>query len=170
MSEMKLTITGNVVKDVDLRFTKSGDPVASFRVAMSTRRFDRARDSWVDSDTHFFSVTCWRNLALNVMQSVKKGMPVIVQGRLRSREVERPCGDTFHIVRYQDIEADAVGPDLARGIATFTKVKREGVVESEARGLADEISGAGELGDDAPGEEYEEVDLETGEITPTVAA
>lgn len=157
MNDITFCVVGNVVNDVELRFTKSGEPVASFRVAASTRRFDRAHERWVDGDTHYFSVSCWRNLAHNVVQTIQKGMPVIVQGRLRSREVERPCKDQTHMVRYFDIEAHAVGPDLARGVATFTRVKREAVIESERRALADAIVLAELEGSDV-------VDVETGEI------
>lgn len=157
MNDITITVVGNVVNEVELRFTKSGEAVASFRVASSTRRFDRVHERWVDGDTHYFTVSCWRYLAHNVVQSVSKGMPVIVQGRLRSREVERPCKEQTHMVRYLDIEAFAVGPDLARGVSTFTKVKREAVVESERRAVADAIVVAGlDAG--------ELVDLETGEI------
>ena len=92
------------------------------------------------------------------MQSLQKGMPVMVVGRLRSREVERPCKDHVHMVRYFDIEATSVGLDLARGVATFTRVKRESVVESERRSIADAIAGRSGL------DEGELVDRETGEI------
>jgi single-strand DNA-binding protein len=153
MNDVTICIVGNVVHAVELRFTKAGEPVASFRVAASTRRFDRGAERWIDGDTHYFTVSCWRGLAHNVVQSVTKGMPVIVQGRLRSREVERPCEGHAHVVRYLDIEAYSVGPDLARGTAVFTRVKREAVVESERRALADVMAAAGI------------VDLETGEIT-----
>jgi single-strand DNA-binding protein len=182
MNDITMTVVGNVVRDVELRFTSGGDPVASFRIATSTRRFDRTSDRWVDSDTHYFTVTCWRSMAHNVVQSLVKGMPVVVTGRLRSREVERPCGDQAHTVRFHDIEAIAVGPDLARGVATFTRVKREAAVESEARAVADALGVRAELG--LPGEPdldvashdeaavaaetddlTEDVDLTTGEIT-----
>ncbi len=157
MNDITLSVVGNVVNDVEMRFTKAGEPVASFRVASSTRRFDRANERWVDGDTHYFTVSCWRGLAHNVLQSLQKGMPVIVHGRLRSREVERPCKEQTHIVRYLDIEATSVGPDLARGTATFARVKRESVVESERRAVADAIVEAGLADSDL-------VDLETGEI------
>jgi len=157
MNDITFTVIGNLVTDVELRFTKSGDPVASFRVATTVRRFDKGLGRWVDGDTHYFSVSCWRSLASNVVQSLAKGMPVIVSGRLRSREVERPCGETSHTVRYYDIEAVAAGPDLARGVAAFTRVKREAVVESERRALADALAEAGLSND-------ETVDLETGEV------
>lgn len=157
MNDITFQVVGNVVNDVELRFTKSGEAVASFRIAATARRFDRANERWVDGDTHFFTVSCWRGLAHNVVQSLKKGMPVMVIGRLRSREVERPCKDHTHMVRYLDIEASSVGCDLARGTSVFTRVKRESVVESERRSVADAMAAAGlEAG--------ELVDPETGEI------
>ena len=164
MNDIHFTVVGNVVKDVEMRFTSAGDPVASFRVAMSSRRFDRANERWVDSDTHYFTVTCWRSLARNVVESVQKGMPIVVYGKLRSREVPRPCGEASHIMRYQDIEAIAVGPDLSRGIATFTRVKREAAPVSEARAQADVLAAAGLLADEGS------VDPETGEILEPAAA
>ena len=161
MNDITFPVIGNVVTDVTLRFTRSGDAVASFRVASTPRRYDRSSGRWVDGDTHYFGVSCWRGLAQNVMESVTKGMPVVVVGRLRSREVQRPCGDHAHPVRYSDIEAFAVGPDLGRGVATFTRVKREAAVENERRAVADAMIEAGLV---------EIVDPETGEIVTGPAA
>ena len=161
MNDISVTVIGNVVNEVRLRFTKTGEPVASFRVASGTRRFDRASGAWMDGDTHYFLVSCWRGLAHNVLASVTKGMPVIVVGRLRSREVDRPCGDHSHNVRYVDIDASSVGPNLTRGTATFSRVKREAVVESERRALADAMVVA---------EAAQLVDAETGEIVSEPAA
>lgn len=161
MNDITFSVVGNVVNEVELRFTRSGEPVASFRVAAGTRRFDRSSERWIDGDTHFFTVSCWRGLAHNVVQTLTKGMPVLVFGRLRSREVQRPCGDHTHTVRYYDIEASSVGPDLSRGTATFARVKREAVVESERRALADALAEAA-----LP----ELVDPETGEILDEPAA
>ncbi len=160
MNDIEFTVVGNVVNDVELRFTRAGDPVASFRVAQSTRRFDRSNERWVDGDTHYFTVSCWRHMAQNVVQSIEKGMPVVVHGRLRSRELEKPCGDHKHLVRYFDIEAQAVGPDLSRGIATYSRVKRASVMESEERSLADAMAQAGIIED----EQGRLVSVETGEV------
>ena len=63
MNDITLSVVGNVVNDVDLRFTPSGEAVASFRVASTTRRFDRNNERWIDGDTHYFTVSCWRNTA-----------------------------------------------------------------------------------------------------------
>jgi single-strand DNA-binding protein len=162
MNDITFQVVGNVVNDVELRFTKSGEAVASFRVAATSRRFDRTNERWVDGDTHYFTVSCWRGLAHNVVQTLTKGMPVMVFGRLRSREVERPCKDHTHMVRYFDIEASSVGCDLARGVAVFTRVKREAVVESERRSVADAMAAAGLVEGEL--DEGELVDPETGEI------
>ena len=161
MNDITFPVIGNVVTDVTLRFTRGGDPVASFRVASTARRYDRGSDRWIDGDTHYFGVSCWRGLAQNVMETITKGMPVVVVGRLRTREIQRPCGDHSHPVRYSDIEAFSVGPDLGRGVATFTRVKRESVVENERRAVADAIIEAG-LSD--------LVDPETGEVLTEPAA
>jgi len=93
---------------------------------------------------------------------VTKGMPIVVHGRLRSREVERPCGESSHRIRYQDIEARSVGPDLARGISSFSRVKRQAVVESEERLIAD-LQGA-ELAIAELEQVPEGIDPQTGEI------
>ena len=92
---------------------------------------------------------------------------MVVTGRMRSREREKVCGEHTHMMRYVDIEAIAVGHDLARGTSVFTKVRKDSVVESERRMSADA------LGQDtvdyldrigADGEIAVSVDLETGEI------
>jgi single-strand DNA-binding protein len=106
-------------------------------------------------------------MAHNVASSLIKGMPVVVTGRMRSREREKVCGEHTHMMRYVDMEAIAVGHDLARGTSVFTKVRKDSVVESERRMSADA------LGQDtvdyldrigADGEIAVSVDLETGEI------
>ena len=169
MNDISITLLGNLVNDVELRFTASGEAVASFRVASTTRRFDRVGERWIDGDTHYFTVSCWRNLAHNSAASLVKGMPVIVTGRLRSREHEKEVGEQTLIMRYVDIEAISVGPDLAKGTATFNRVKRDSVVESERRMLADALGQDSVAFLDSVGENdqiVEEVDLETGEVVP----
>ncbi len=183
MNDITLTLVGNVVNEVKLRFTKNGDSVASFRVAAGTRRYDRSAERWVDGDTHFFEVSCWRNLGHNVIQTLEKGMPVVIVGRLRSREVHKECGDHVHPITYHDIDAITVGPDLARGVATFTRVKRDAVIAAEQSATAYALEQAarrgmtmedGRLEDDEldalPDDDRELVDPETGEILDANAA
>jgi len=169
MNDIGITVLGNLVNDVELRFTASGEAVASFRVASTTRRFDRSGERWIDGDTHYFTVSCWRHLAHNAATSLLKGMPVIVTGRLRSREHEKEVGEQKLVMRYVDIEATAVGHDLSKGTASFTRIKRDSVVESERRMLADVLGQEAADYLDASETESdttESVDLETGEVVP----
>jgi single-strand DNA-binding protein len=114
---------GNLVADPVQRVTASGLKVTKFRMAASGRRFDKASDGWVDTDTVYMSVNCWKQLGLNVLQSLHKGDTVVVGGRLRFREYDAP--DRGGRRQAYEIEASSVGPDLSRYVGTFGKPLRE---------------------------------------------
>lgn len=102
-----ITFIGNLTDDPDLRFTQNGAPVASFRVA-SNRRFND-RNGNQQEETTFLSVNCWRDLAENAAESLKKGDRVVVIGRVRVRSYENRDGQT---VWTTEIEADEIAPSL----------------------------------------------------------
>ncbi len=120
MNETSVTLVGNLVDDPRLRTTESGVDVAGFRVASTTRRWDRAAGRWSDGGSLFLSVTCWRALAGNAVASLRKGDPVVVTGRLSTRTYEKD-GQTRSTC---ELEAVAIGPDLARGTAVFRRSPR----------------------------------------------
>ena len=120
MNETNVTIVGNVVNDPVLRTTDKGAEVAHFRVASTARRYDRETDKWLDYATVFLSVNCWRALGVNVVASLRKGDPVVLVGRLSTRGYER---DGQPRSSYE-LAAVAVGPDLARGTASFQRITR----------------------------------------------
>jgi single-strand DNA-binding protein len=95
--------------------------VLNFRVASNERRFDKTSETWVDGESLYLSVNCWRRLAENAA-SLVKGDPVIVSGKLRTREWTTEQGERRSAV---ELEANAVGPDLARCAATVRKQRRE---------------------------------------------
>lgn len=119
MNEPFVTFQGWVGNDIVLRDTKEGN-VLNFRVG-STPRIRKRNGDWVDGQTSWFSVNCWRFLAENLSRSLHKGDPVIVHGRLRTDVWKREDGETS--VTYV-VEAMYVGHDLSRGVATFTKSSR----------------------------------------------
>ncbi|MGW5823133.1 single-stranded DNA-binding protein, partial [Streptomyces noursei] len=83
MNDTMVTLVGNVATAVEHRETAAGVSVARFRMAASSRRWDKARECWTDGETSFYTVRSWRALADNVAASVAVGEPVVVQGRLR---------------------------------------------------------------------------------------
>lgn len=124
MDDNTVTIVGNLTADPMLKFTASGAAVSSFRLAQTPRYFDKASGQWRDGDSLFVTVTCWRGLAENVASSMRRGDRVLVKGRLRQREFEAVPGEHKSVI---EIEADLVGPELARAIATPRKVSRDAV-------------------------------------------
>ena len=124
MNEAFVTFQGWVGGDVTYRETQQGN-VANFRVG-STPRIRRRNGDWVDGPTSWFSVSCWRSLADHVRDSVHKGEPVLVHGRLRTDVWTREDGQssTTYVV-----EATYVGHDLSRGTAAFVKSTRPDRVE-----------------------------------------
>ena len=121
--ETTITVIGNLVDDPELRFTPSGAPVANFRIASTPRTFDRQTNEWKDGDTLFLSCAVWRQAAENVAESLQRGMRVIVQGRLKSRQYETREGEKRTVF---EIDVEEVGPSLRSASAKVTKTTRSG--------------------------------------------
>jgi single-strand DNA-binding protein len=160
MFDTQVTVVGNLVAEPRLALTKDGQPVASFRLASTPRRFDRVTGEWKDGDTLFTSVTCWRALAENVSASLKKGSSVIVLGRLSVRPYETKDGDKRQSV---DIDAIAVGPELGRVITLIKRAERAVPAAQDAR-LAGEPAGTDDFASvGLPGDSDDE---DGDEVTP----
>jgi len=122
MNEPILTLVGNLAADPELRFTPSGVAVCKLRVAQTPRTKDG--DGWKDGEPYWQDVTCWREMAENVAETLHRGDRVIVTGRLSQHEYEAKDGGGKR--RAYDLEADAIGPDLRYARATVTKQAKSG--------------------------------------------
>jgi single-strand DNA-binding protein len=121
--ETVITVVGNLVDDPELRFTPSGAAVANFRIASTPRTFDRQTNEWKDGEALFLSCSVWRQAAENVAESLQRGMRVVVQGRLKSRQYETREGEKRTVF---EIDVDEVGPSLKYATAKVTKTTRSG--------------------------------------------
>ncbi|RNL78759.1 single-stranded DNA-binding protein [Nocardioides marmorisolisilvae] len=120
MNESYVTLQGWVGNDVDQR--EVGDTVcSSFRLGCTPRYLKGGE--WTNGETSWFTVNCWRALGRNVADSVAKGDPVVVHGRVRvdvwEREGQPPSVSWI-------VDAIFVGHDLNRGTAAFLKSARSG--------------------------------------------
>ncbi|WP_194948888.1 single-stranded DNA-binding protein [Actinomyces trachealis] len=118
-----ITVVGNLVADPEMRFTPNGAAVASFRVASTPRSFNRNTNQWEDGEALFLSCTVWRDTADNVASSLKKGMRVIVQGRLTQRSYTTREGENRTVY---ELQVDEVGPSLRYAKAEVTRTPRAG--------------------------------------------
>ena len=121
--DTQITVVGNLVDDPELRFTPSGAAVANFRIASTPRTFDRQTNEWKDGEALFLSCSVWRQAAENVAESLQKGMRVVVQGNLRSRQYETREGEKRTVF---EIQVDEVGPSLKYATAKVTRTQRSG--------------------------------------------
>ena len=79
----KIMIIGFLGADPEMRFTPSGNPVTTFRVA--TNRVYNTPDGERKEETEWFSVVAWSRLAENCNQYLTKGQRVYAEGRLHTR-------------------------------------------------------------------------------------
>ena len=130
-----VTVVGNVTRDPELRFAQSGMAIASFGVAWNRRRQDQ------EDEVSFFDVTCFRQLAENVAESIHKGARVVIYGTLQQRSWQTDGGDRRSKV---EILADDVAPSLRWATASVTKNEYRGGGERSEGGRG------GYRGDSAP--------------------
>ena len=116
-----ITLVGNLVADPELRFTSTGQPVASFRIASTPRTRDAASGEWKDGDSLFLTCNVWRQAAENVAESLQRGMRVIVTGRLKQRNYETKEGEKRTVY---EVEVDDVGPSLRNASAKVNRASR----------------------------------------------
>jgi single-strand DNA-binding protein len=121
--ETVITVVGNLVDDPELRFTPSGAAVANFRIASTPRTFDKQSNEWKDGDALFLTCSVWRQAAENVAESLQRGMRVVVQGRLKSRQYETREGEKRTVF---EIDVEEVGPSLKYATAKVAKTSRSG--------------------------------------------
>ena len=120
--ETVITVVGNLTADPVLRWTQAGAPVADFTVASTPRTYDRNAGEWRDGGTLFMRCSVWRDTAENVAESLRKGMRVIVQGRLTQRSYDTQQGERRTVV---ELQVDEVGPSLRRARAQVTRVQAQ---------------------------------------------
>ncbi|THJ70243.1 single-stranded DNA-binding protein [Candidatus Frankia alpina] len=127
MLDTTITLVGNLVDNPEHRTTTNGASVCSFRLASTPRRFDRSENRWVDGATLFLRVSCWRQLADNVAESLARGDRALVYGRLRQRSFETSEGERR--VSYE-IDADAIGTELTWHAARSQRLTRGSAVSA----------------------------------------
>src|SRR4051812_46113293 len=154
-----ITLTGLVATIPRHVLTSESLAITSFRLASTNRRYDKSQNKWIDGETNWYTITGFRQLALNAASSVHKGDRVIVTGKLKIRDWENGerTGTTI------EIEAEALGHDLSWGTSAFarsisasnaTDAASESFPSAESTGQAEPAGPAAEAS----------VDEETGEV------
>ncbi len=136
-----VSVTGLVATTPRHLVTQDGLPITSFRLASSQRRFDRKENKWIDGETNWYTVTAFRQLAINASTSVSKGDRVTVLGKLRVRDWDNGERAGTSV----EIESDSIGHDLAWGTSAFTRnvlVREADSIEEHAEAEQPVLAGA----------------------------
>ncbi|GAA3586816.1 hypothetical protein GCM10022198_07930 [Klugiella xanthotipulae] len=114
MTDM-MTVSGVVATEPRHLTTHEGLAITSFRLASAQRRYNRQSGTWIDGETNWYTVTSFRQTAINVAGSVHKGDRVILRGKLRVRPWQSSEKSGISV----EIEAESIGHDLLWGTTAF---------------------------------------------------
>jgi len=81
-----IAMVGNVTRDVEVRYTASGQAVAT--IGLACNRSYKSGEEWKE-DVCFVNAVVWGKRAENCREQLKKGTPVFITGRLQSRSWEK---------------------------------------------------------------------------------
>lgn len=163
MNDLLITVSGWVATEPRFLAGPSGARMTSFRLASTSRYFDRDKGEWVDGRTEWFTVRVFRAAAVTVADSIAKGQPVVVHGRLKTTTWESEQGPRVDLV----IDATSVGHDLTRGIAKFQRATGTTELPPEAFPSGVAIATGGE---DLPPTVAEAADADTPESAVVAGA
>ena len=123
------TLTGNLTREPEIRYTREGHASTLLGLAVN-RRFENKQTREWEETTSFFDVVCWRELAENAALTLAKGMRVIVTGRMEQRSWETEDGERRSKV---EVVAEEVGPSLRFATADVHRTeRRNGQVDQDA--------------------------------------
>ena len=129
------SVTGLVATTPRHLVTQDGLPITSFRLAASLRKFDRTLNRWVDAETNWFTITSFRQLAVNASMSISKGDRILVMGRLRVRDWDNGERAGTSV----EIEAESIGHDLVWGSTTYTRTVKSQESDQEVAPAPDDV-------------------------------
>lgn len=134
MALPRITATGNIVADPELRYTNNGKAVVNFRVAANKK----GRDGYEDQVT-FLTVNAWNGLAENIATQFGKGDRVFISGDLVQRSYENKEGEkrtVFEVTAWE--------------VATPVSPFNDNGQGSKTTGNSNSNNGFDATGDDAP--------------------
>lgn len=129
--ETVITIIGNLTADPEIRTLSNGSEVVNFTIASTPRTFNRQSNQWEDGQALFLRCSAWRDLASHCVQTLRKGMRVIAQGRLQQRSYQANDGSNRTVV---ELQVDEIGPSLRYATAQVQKMQSGGYQGGNSNG------------------------------------
>jgi len=149
INEAHISLSGYVATQPALKWTRTGVPALNMRVAWTPRRMDRVTGEWIDMSTNFLTVYAYRKLAENAATCLRKGDPIVLRGRVTTRDFEDKNG---HPRTALEVDAISFGHDMTRGVSTFQRVRPQtGMTANEYQESENGVRAGGAAGGDSDG-------------------
>jgi len=97
----KVIVTGNLCRDIELRYIPDGTAVGSFSIAVNEKYKDK-------ETTSFFNVTVWGKQAENCAKYIGKGSKVLIEGNLKQDTWEKD-GQKHQMVKINAQRVEFIG-------------------------------------------------------------
>ena len=112
----KVILVGNLTKDPELRYTSGGIAVTNFSVAVN--RAYTTKEGEKREEVSFFEIAALRKLAENCGEYLKKGSPVLVEGRLKEDRWEDEEGNRRSKIKIEAYDVVFLPTKESRNSAT----------------------------------------------------
>jgi single-strand DNA-binding protein len=146
----KVILVGNLTRDPEIRYINSGSPVTKFRIAVNPNKRDAKPE-----DTMYVDIVAWERLAETCNTYLKKGSPVLVEGRLsiRSYDDTKLKDDAGQPIRRQATEVVISGMQM---LSSRGDTGDQGGYNGGARSAAPAAAAAPSRPSDALGDDLED--------------
>ena len=153
----KVILVGNCGRDPEVRYAPSGAAICNISIATSSRRKDKASGETVE-DTQWHRVTFYDRLAEIAGEYLKKGRPVYVEGRLKTRKWQDKEGKDNYTTEIVAEQMQMLGSREGSGgmgdEEGYTPARRESPAAAKPAGAAKPASASkpslADMDDDIP--------------------
>ena len=125
----KVMLIGNLGKDPEVRFTASGQAVASFSLATS-EKFKGKTGDW-EERTEWHNITLWGKLAEISGEYLSKGKTIYVEGRLQTRKWQDKSGNDRYTTEIVGEKMQMLSPKGERSGGEPSQVSKTGASNFE---------------------------------------
>lgn len=115
------SLSGNLTRDPELRFTANGLAVASCSVAVNERVRNEETGEWEDTEPEFYPLTVWRQQAEHFAECFRRGDRIVAIGYFQDRTYEGSDGEEHTVTEFT---ARDIGPSLLFVDVVIKRVNR----------------------------------------------
>ena len=144
----KVILIGNLGADPEVKTLTSGTKVARIRIATSETYTNREGEKITNTEWH--TVNLWRGLADVAERYLKKGNPVYIEGKLKTRSYDDQDGNTKYITEIEADNMTMLGSANSGGSGDSAPAKPEPRRERPAKVEEPDQTSSGDDEDDLP--------------------